>query len=201
VAGTAGVVLAAGAGSRFKSDGNTSHKLLTPFRGQPLAHWAIRAAAQAGFDVLVVVCGAVDSSKLAPIVAQATAPLMGDDEVVVVDNPHWADGQSSSLQTGIRVADNYGLDAIVVGLADQPFTSADTWARIGQVQTPIGVAQYGTKRQPPVRLHRSVWPLLPTEGDFGARHLFEQHPQLVSAIVCKDNPVDIDTTEDLRRWN
>jgi len=201
MAGTAGVILAAGAGSRFQANGVAPHKLVATLNGKPLLYWPVSAAAQAELDLLIVVCGAVRSGDLAWVVDMGVGDSMSSEKVVLVDNPRWAEGQSSSLQCAVTVAKHRGLDAIVVGLGDQPFTSTTTWSAVARSQSPIAVAQYGARRQPPVRLDRSVWHLLPDEGDFGARHLFEQHPELVSAIVCKDNPVDIDTAEDLRRWN
>ena len=52
---TAGVVLAAGCGSRFRGGPN---KLVADFRGKPLVLWAIEAAMGAELDKVFVVTGA-----------------------------------------------------------------------------------------------------------------------------------------------
>ena len=55
----AGVVLAAGFGSRFEGE---SHKLLAPFRGKPLVVWALEAALGAGFSDVLSCSDAVASA-------------------------------------------------------------------------------------------------------------------------------------------
>jgi molybdenum cofactor cytidylyltransferase len=48
-----------------------------------------------------------------------------------------------------------------------------------------------------------VWPLLPTDGDEGARSLLRSHPEWVCHVPCigsLDTVADIDTPEDLHRW-
>lgn len=184
LAGTAGVVLAAGAGSRF---GATAHKLLASFRGRPVVAWAVEAALAAGLDGVVVVAGAVD---LAPV-------LPG--EAVVVHNPAWAEGQATSLRAGIAWCEAAGRRAAVVGLGDQPLVPAETWRAVAACEdAPIVAARYGGRRRNPVRLDRSVWPLLPTSGDEGARVLMAAHPELVAELDCAGDPLDVDTVADLR---
>jgi len=183
------VVLAAGGGSRFSGP---EHKLLAPFRGRPLVAWAVDAAAAAGLDRTVVVTGAVD---LRGVLA---------DGVVVVDNPSWADGQATSLAAGIAWAEGDGLGAVVVGLGDQPLVPAVAWrtvAAAGDPAHPIAVASYGGRRGNPVRLDRSVWPLLPRSGDEGARVVMRERPEFVAEVPCDGEAADIDTGEDLLRWS
>jgi molybdenum cofactor cytidylyltransferase len=182
---TAAVVLAAGLGSRYTGP---THKLLAPFRGRTVAEWAVTNAIDAGFDETIVILGAVDIN-LCP-------------GVTVVRNADFARGQATSVHLALRYARHVGHDAIVTGLADQPFIPPDTWRAVGShLGTPIAVATYDGKRRNPVRLAADVWDLLPLDGDEGARSIMRLHPELVTEIPCIGNPADIDTVEDLRRWN
>jgi molybdenum cofactor cytidylyltransferase len=184
--GTAAVVLAAGASRRFTGP---TPKLLAPFRGRPLVHWALEHAVAAGLAATVVVTGAVD---LAPVLPET---------VTAVHNDHWADGQASSLQAAVRWAQDRGLEAVVVGLGDQPLVPPAAWRAVAGAGSPIAVALYQGHRAPPTRLAATVWPLLPTEGDQGARVTMARHPHLVQEVACPGQPIDIDTVEDLARWS
>ena len=179
------VLLAAGAGSRFTG---ADHKLLAVVDGRTVAERAIGSATAAAVGPVVIVTGATE------------LPLPGYPELHTVHNPRWAEGQSTSLQAGIAEADRLGAEAIVVGLADQPFIDPDAWRRVAAASSPIAVATYDGKRRNPVRLHRVVWPLLPTGGDEGARSLIRLRADLVQEVPCPGSPADIDTLEDLRTW-
>ena len=183
---TVAIVLAAGAGSRFAGP---THKLLAELDGVPIARRAIDTARRAGIGPVVVVTGAVD-------------PFDGDPppDVVVVHHPGWADGQATSLQAGLQVARRHGATAVVVGLADQPFVTADAWRAVAASTSPIAVATYSGRRRNPVRLADEVWSLLPTTGDEGARSLLRVRPELVEEVPCAGSPADIDTWEDLAPW-
>lgn len=180
---TVAILLAAGAGSRFAGDG---HKLDATIGDRSVAHQAIAAALDSDIGPVLVVTGAH------PIALPAGA--------TEVQNPDWADGQITSVRRGLEAARALGATAVVVGLADQPFVTAEAWRAVAASTSPIAVATYGGRRGNPVRLDESVWHLLPESGDEGARALIRVRPDLVEQIPCAGSPADIDTEEDLRRW-
>lgn len=184
--GVAAVVLAAGAGSRFASDRS---KLLVPWQGKPLVVWAINAAVDAGIGPVWVVTGATELEAVLPA------------GVVQIPNPRWADGQATSVAAALEKARAENLDAVVVGLADQPMVPAEAWRRVAGADAPIAVATYDGRRRNPVRLAAEVWDLLPDAGDEGARGVMGQHKHLVAEVACEGHPEDIDTVEDLARWS
>ncbi|MCB0967481.1 MAG: nucleotidyltransferase family protein [Ilumatobacter sp.] len=188
---TIAVLLAAGAGTRFDGDG---HKLDAELDGLPIADHAVRAAVEADIGPVVVVAGAN-----APALASLASEL-AVGTVTVVDNPRWADGMSTSLAVGVSTARARGAHAVVVGLADQPFVTPETWRAVAASTWPIAAAEYDGRLRNPVRLHHSVWPLLPDAGDHGARHLLRLRPELVERVPSQGSPADIDTLEDLRSW-
>jgi molybdenum cofactor cytidylyltransferase len=116
-----------------------------------------------------------------------------------VHNDRWAEGQATSLQAAVAAAQTY--DAVVVGLGDQPLIEPEAWRRLAATDAPLAYATYGGERGNPVRLGREIWPLLPTEGDEGARPLLRDRADLAVPVACPGNPLDIDTQEDLAPWS
>lgn len=186
---TCAVLLAAGSGTRFHGD---SHKLLSRIDGVAVAARAIEAVLASEVDDCVVVTGAADLTEVVePFGSQLT----------VVHNPRYLDGMATSLDVGVLAAAGRGHDAVVVGLADQPFIASSAWSAVARSTAPIAVATYGGKRRNPVRLSSKVWPLLPLTGDDGARVVLHLLPELIEPIACDGSPHDIDTVEDLERWS
>ena len=214
----ASVLLAAGAGTRFQAsladwalravdlDGHresnpgagnanppTTHKLLARMSdGRTVvehSYAAMRINHSLDHGPLIVVQGAVEL----PLLPGST----------VINNDQWAQGQSTSLRAAIACADSLHCDAVVVGLGDQPAISPHDWSAVRKAVVrgaSIAVATFDGKRRNPVGLARSVWPLLPTDADEGARTVMRRNPELVTEVPCSGNSADIDTVEDLLRW-
>lgn len=183
------VLLAAGAGTRFRGP---THKLFALLDDRPVVAHALQHARDADVGPLVVVTGAIDID-----------PLAWGVDASVVHNERWADGQATSLRRGLDVAAELGADRAVVGLGDQPFVGPAAWRSVATAPDtwPIVVASYDGRRGPhPVRIDRSLWPLLPPVGDDGARHLLLDHADLVQVVGCTGSADDIDTWEDVQQW-
>jgi len=190
-------LLAGGAGVRFAGSDGT-HKLAARLvanatePAESVFERAFRHISRAGIGPIVIVTG-----SWTPTREQIGEHVTG---VTIVANPRWADGQITSVGAAIDAAAGLGADRIVVGLADQPFVTPDAWRTVASAPGPIAVATYAGRRGNPVALDRSVWDLLPEQGDEGARALMRIRPDLVREVACSGSPADIDTAEDLRRW-
>ena len=194
---TALVVLAAGAGSRFRDSGHSdgrdgTHKLLALLPAtserprESVATRSIAHAVEADLGDVIVVTGAVEIPLPPGVIRRA--------------NPDWQQGQMTSVRAGIAEAASRGHRRVVIGLADQPGIDPSAWRSVAGHRGPIAVATYAGRRGNPVRLDEEVWDLLPAGGDEGARVLMRDHPHLVREVPCTGTPADIDTVEDLLQW-
>jgi CTP:molybdopterin cytidylyltransferase MocA len=180
-----GLVLAAGAGTRFGSA-----KQLAEFDGRPLLEHAVRAmvASPVGRVVVVLGSGAED--------VMAAVDLHGADAVVC---ERWAEGQSASLACGL--AELSGCEAVVVTLGDQPLMTPDAIRRViaGRREGVAAVrATYGGVPGHPVLLERRLFERMrDVSGDHGARNLLiSMHTR---EIPCDDlgGGQDVDTPAQL----
>ncbi len=184
----AGVLLAAGSGSRFLGP---THKLLADIGGEPVVTHAARSMVNSGLAGYVLVTGAVE---LAPALTEFS-------ELAIVENPEFEQGIATSLSVAVDWGQAAGFDVLIVGLADQPGVPSSSWQRLSNSDAPIAVANYDGRVGNPVRLEKSVWPLLPRSGDEGARVLLRTRPELVERVACEGSPDDVDTVEDLGQWS
>jgi molybdenum cofactor cytidylyltransferase len=177
---TGGIVLAAGAGSRFGGA-----KQLARFRGRSLITHAVRAQVRTpAIDRVVVVLGAHAGRIL------MEADLLGADPVVC---PDWAEGRSASLRAGIEALPE--ADAFVVTLGDQPLVNPAAVARIAAEAGTCRAAYHGRPGHP-VRLTREDAERARAQrGDRGARDVLGG----ARLVECADlsSPDDVDTVEDL----
>ena len=179
----AAVVLAAGPGERFAGP---THKLRTEIGGVAMVRRCVDAAVAAGIGPVLVISGAEPLSDLLP------------PGVTEIRAMQWSAGQSHSLQAALASLESTHAQAMVVGLGDTPWVSAEAWRAVADTPGEIVVATFEGHRRPPVKLSRSVWAQLPTSGDEGARVLMRSHPELVCEVPVLGDPRDVDTLEDLR---
>lgn len=184
----AGVVLAAGAGTRFGG-----RKQLAEIDGRPLLEHALAAMASAPVADRIVVLGAE-----AEVIA-ARVDLHGARVVVCRD---WADGQSASLRAGIDAA-GPEAGAVVVTLGDQPRIAARAIAAVvaargGSAQA--ARATYDGVPGHPVLLERSLFDSVRAlSGDVGARAVLGG--ARVTDVPCDGlgDPGDVDRRDQLHR--
>jgi molybdenum cofactor cytidylyltransferase len=186
---TAAAILAAGRGSRLGSDAS---KPLLEWRGRPLVAWALDAALDSGLDPVVVVVGYRSDD--------VRAALPTDRGVVVVDNPEWEEGIASSLRAALAtLTPMAGVEAVCVGLADQPLVGAEAYRRVAATPGELVVPTYAGQPGNPVKLARSLWPeALELRGDVGARALARDRAVRVDCTGT-GSAADVDTLEDLER--
>jgi molybdenum cofactor cytidylyltransferase len=182
------LVLAAGEGRRFAGP---LHKLDVEIDGRSVLRRAVDAALASEIGPVVLVVGEGADRPVRTLVP---------DGVVTVVNPRWRDGSATSLQAGLARAADLAAARAVIALGDQPFITADAWRDVAAADAAVAVATYNGVRGHPVQLRADVWSLLPTEGDEGAKAVMRLRPDLVCEIPCRGSAADIDTVEDLHRW-
>jgi CTP:molybdopterin cytidylyltransferase MocA len=187
----AAAVLAAGRGVRFGGD---VPKPLLPFAGSTLLAHSLAAARGSG--LAPVVCVLSDDRVAAAL----------PDGIAIARNDVPERGIASSLHAAlILLRGRSEVDAVVVGLADQPLVGAEAFRRLAETDAPLAVATYDGVNGNPVRIARTLWgEALALDGDEGARVLVRRHGAV--KVVCDGTgePTDVDTPEDLaaleRRW-
>jgi molybdenum cofactor cytidylyltransferase len=178
----AGLVLAAGAGTRFDSDGS---KLLAELDGRPLVEHAIRAQCSVReLERVVVVLGSHADEMCAGVEFGRAEPVICSD---------WAAGQSASLRCGVRAL--AGASKVIVTLGDEPLLTPDVIARFVQQPGGARATYHGRPGHPVVLGPAQLHAVAALHGDHGARGLLEGGPTIECAELCSGR--DVDTQADL----
>jgi molybdenum cofactor cytidylyltransferase len=187
---TAVVILAAGGSSRFGSP-----KQLARWAGQTFIERAVTTALAAGgvHSVTVVLGAEVEQSRR----------LLQPFPVEVVVNPHWPEGQSSSMQAGLTVLPAT-VDSVIFLLVDLPLITPDIIEalirRYRQTLAPIVWPEFAGQRGNPVLFDRTLFPQLSQiKGDTGGRPLLQAYQDQAERVVVTTPAVlqDVDRPEDV----
>jgi molybdenum cofactor cytidylyltransferase len=184
------VVLAAGLSSRMGDD----NKLLLEADGKSL----VRRAAETARASQAVQVSVVVGHEAAAVSAEVR-----DLDVKIVENPHFAEGLSSSLRAGLSDLPD-DVDGAIVLLADMPDIRPETLdtlisafdpAESRSLCVPTFEGQWGN----PVLIGRRFFPeALAIVGDRGAREILRDYPEQLAEVAVTDPGIlrDIDSPED-----
>jgi CTP:molybdopterin cytidylyltransferase MocA len=199
----AGVLLAAGAGSRLGRP-----KALVVVGGQSMARRGITLLHDGGADPVIVVTGATgpDTDVTGLDTSLGGAGTGGRERgVISVHNPDWPTGMGSSLAAGLGAVPAE-CAAAVLALADQPLVGPRAVRRLLDAYAAgasVAVACYEGRPRNPVLISREHWQevIALASGDVGARPFLRTHRDLVTEVECGDTgrPDDVDSPEDLAR--
>ena len=119
--------------------------------------WALDSATASGLSPVVLVLGREAGAVLSAALGEAPLP----PDLTVVGNDLWASGIASSLRAAIAALEPMsGIDAVVVGLGDQPAVGAEAYRRLASsydAGARLAVATYGAARANPVLVARGHW--------------------------------------------
>lgn len=162
---TAGIVLAAGAGTRFGQP-----KAPVVVDGERLVDRAVRILLEAGCSPVAVVLGAWSGEV---------------PGAIVIDNPAWQSGMATSLQSGLTWALHTGEQTVVVTLVDLPGLTSEAVRRVADHPAQLVRATYDGRPGHPVKIGREHWAALldQASGDAGARDYLSARADLALVEV------------------
>ena len=175
-------LLAAGQSRRF----GAADKLAAEFQGKPLFRHAADTLAALPFTHRWLIASRED---------QADA-----EGFETVRNPHAKEGLGTSVALAARLAEEAGVGALLVALADMPFVPAQHFAQLMGLASPgaLVASHNGMAPTPPALFGREhIATMQDLSGDAGARDLLRDADELSCDPAWL---IDIDTPESLRRY-
>lgn len=188
----AGLVLAAGESSRMGAD-----KALLPFRGSTFIEVIVRNLRAADIERIAVVLG-YHAEEI-----KHRANLTG---VEVTVNANYREGQTSSLQAGLRALQATALEGVLLCLVDHPAVSAEVMRRLCKgyfdSRAPVTIPVFQGRRGHPVVISRVLFQdLLNLKPNEGANAAIREQFSAACWVEIPDSTIllDIDEPEDYER--
>lgn len=178
----AGLILAAGAGTRFGSE----PKLLADLDGRPLLEHAVGAqCAVSALERVVVVLGSHADEIVERVDFGRAEPVMCQE---------WSRGQAASLRCGVRTLPEAGK--VIVTLGDEPLITPELIERFVGEPPGTRAVYHGRPGHPVVLGGEQLRAIGSLSGDHGARQLLDGGRSIECAGRV-DLGRDVDTPEDL----
>lgn len=199
----AAIILAAGSSSRM---GGGRHKLLLPLADRPVLAHVLDAALASVARPIILVLGHQTETVRASIAGYLTHP-----DLIVVENPDYLEGMSTSMRTGIQTLLAQQLSGTeempasagaLILLGDQPLVTTEIINTLITTQRGtekrIVAPLYEGKRGNPTLFAASLFPeLLEVSGDEGGRSVLTTHKDELATVEVGSamTNYDVDTWE------
>jgi molybdenum cofactor cytidylyltransferase len=182
----AGLVLSAGESTRMGTD-----KALLAYRGRTFLETIVGTLRESDITRIAVVLGHH---------AEAIRAATNVKGAEVVINTDYAQGQTSSLQAGLRVLASPDLDAIVLCLVDHPAVSAPTIGKLlaafRESSNTVVIPTYQNQRGHPVLIARALFDdLLQLGPGTGANAVIRKHRDRTRFIEVADPGILLDVDD------
>src|SRR5260221_5813764 len=167
------IILAAGRGARMGGP-----KALLALEGETFLARVAGRLRRPGVERVTAVIG----HEADRVRREAASPA----DVVMIMNPHYAEGMLTSILCGLDDAEDAGADAVLVHPVDHPLVEADTVdavvAALSRGAT-IAVPSHGGRRGHPAGFARRAWAALRAAApDEGARGVLARHPEWIEHV-------------------
>lgn len=187
----AALVLAAGQSKRM----GKANKLLADINGRTMIEHTVSAIGQVQVVGIWVVLGHQ---------AEQVRSVLANNHVQFIENPNYAQGLSTSLQSGIAALPST-INGFLVCLGDMPAIKPAVLDQLISCFDPgagraICVPVYNNQRGNPILWARRFIPaMLNLRGDQGAKMLLQRFAEQVHKVPVNNDTIllDIDTTERL----
>jgi molybdenum cofactor cytidylyltransferase len=183
----AAIILAAGGSTRLGRP-----KQLLDWFGKPFVKQLVDLTKDAKLDPVIVVTG---SDR------EAIERAIKGSEVTIIYNEHWQNGQSSSMQVGVKGLLNEQVDSFIIFLCDQPQVPVELIERMTaesqRKELDIVATSVQGKICPPTLFKKQcIDGIMSLQGDQGGRALFKNYQTEILEWEDVRLLQDSDTEED-----